>query len=398
MKSVKLPLIEKLFLISVLFNSGSALAQQTRIPTICMLLTFVGIIIHHKKICARFVKIYFCCALIGVALICQTNHFSGLENAIVTFQIITLATLTICYAFVTPSMNHKRIQFFVNLIFYFSIVGIVLFVLLLIGVPLPTVVTVEANNVKTVFYLCTYYTTGSGFIGYRNGCIFWEPGVYRIYLNLAIIICLYCSNVKNKPIKIIFLVIMIITTYSTTGLGLMFMIFTHYVLQYKKINKKMIFLIMLFMCACVLLLPMVYENILQKMSTLSYSYRVHDIQLGLELFKNKPFFGYGLNNEVYETYFMSLLGINRGNSNGIINVLVSIGGVGLIAYVYIVKKSSTFLYEVTGNNSFIIYLLFYFVSLLTEPIAFLPVIFMIFGFGLCSYKSVKEDYSDKEIA
>lgn len=387
-KKSKLPFVDKFFLLTVLFNSGTALAQQTKIPTICMLISFILVLLYYKQLKKRYITCFIISFFICSALIFQTIYYSGTESGIITFQMSVLAIITICYTFVSPKNNRLRFEYLIKLVILFSIIGIILYVPLILGINMPNIVTVKANNVRTIFYLCTYYTESISILGYRYACIFWEPGIYQIYLNLCIIYYLYKSDVKKNIPILVFLAAMIVTTYSTTGLALMASIFAFYFMQYKKVdNKKMIFILGLIVGA-ILFLPFVFQNYINKVTTLSYSYRTSDITIGLEFFQKNPLFGIGLNNDSYNRLFENRFGVYRGNSNGIINILIFLGLTGMILYVFILKKITSFMKSISGDESKIIYLIFLLVSFLTEPITFLPIVFLLFGFGLNNYEMI----------
>lgn len=65
---------------------------------------------------------------------------------------------------------------------------------------------------KTLFFYCvdTYGENG------RNNGPFWEPGVFQMYINIAVLFLLYSKNNINIKYLLIF-VIALATTYSTTG-------------------------------------------------------------------------------------------------------------------------------------------------------------------------------------
>ena len=83
----------------------------------------------------------------------------------------------------------------------------------------------------------------------RNWGIFYEPGMFAFYLNLALYLLLFKSESINKKM-LLFLSIALITTFSTSGyitFGLMFIALVlknkkNSVINYMKNNKKIIFL------------------------------------------------------------------------------------------------------------------------------------------------------------
>lgn len=75
-------------------------------------------------------------------------------------------------------------------------------------------------NVSRITYSMVLYTqlyTDYGEFVLRNCGMFWEPGAFQGYLNLAIAFALLLPDNKHKRISIAIMTIAILTTYSTTG-------------------------------------------------------------------------------------------------------------------------------------------------------------------------------------
>ena len=85
-------------------------------------------------------------------------------------------------------------------------------------IEMPIVVN---DELRTIFVFNQKYT------GFRNGGMFWEAGAFAIYINIAFF--LYLGNLKRivskYPWRTIIMVIALITTYSTTGYLLFFLMF-----------------------------------------------------------------------------------------------------------------------------------------------------------------------------
>lgn len=81
----------------------------------------------------------------------------------------------------------------------------------------------------------------------RNSGMFWEPGAFQGYLNIAIYFALLQPNLKRKFLKVVVLIIAVLTTKSTTGYFVVFLILLYYILFLRKssIISKTIFLILL---------------------------------------------------------------------------------------------------------------------------------------------------------
>lgn len=72
---------------------------------------------------------------------------------------------------------------------------------------------------------------------YRLSGIFWEPGIYQIFLNIALYYWFFCCSQKNK-IPLILLLINLFLTFSTTGYCIFVMIAVLWVSRNKIVAKK----------------------------------------------------------------------------------------------------------------------------------------------------------------
>ena len=142
--------------------------------------------------------------------------------------------------------------------------------------------------------------------------------------------------------------------------------FVIYILTRIKENDfKIIFfqlLFLLFISLTVILL-MIKNNQGEKGSYNSLTIRLYDMFIALKLFIQKPIFGYGFE---AQDVFMELQGFDRGCSNGIASCLYITGLWGIIFnfYPFILKKDKTLILY--------LYLIFYFISNMTEPFILQP--------------------------
>ena len=70
---------------------------------------------------------------------------------------------------------------------------------------------------KYSFYHCWGYGIGTT----RNAGMFWEPGAFQCYINLALVILFFDKNKEEyngKKFKLIIFIITLLTTQSTTGI------------------------------------------------------------------------------------------------------------------------------------------------------------------------------------
>ena len=123
-----------------------------------------------------------------------------------------------------------------NKVMYFIAITAVLFTLLTYISPdiirrFPSIV----NTAGTRIYTCGFAGVLEGFVGQpavRTQGIFWEPGVFQMYLNLAIAFeLLYKKQAERK--KIIVYTIALLLTFSTSG----YIVFAWILLSYTFLKK-----------------------------------------------------------------------------------------------------------------------------------------------------------------
>jgi len=111
----------------------------------------------------------------------------------------------------------------------------------------------------------------------------------------------------------------------------------------KRIKYIILFILILFLFYYLALnVPILYEIVGERWervihffygietSEKSISLRAQMIEFGFKMFKEKPIFGYGINN--YKVLFKNAFGIRKYSHNNYIELLVGVGIVGLISY------------------------------------------------------------------
>jgi len=188
------------------------------------------------------------------------------------------------------------------------------------------------GNAYLYVYRYPYYRTSL----LRNTSIFWEPGAYQAFLNLAIIFEL--KRKKPNSFRMAIFIVSLITTFSTTGY-ITFLLITLKSFFEKSNNSKKTFLILLI--TLIFILTIFSEVIINKLSTdnLSFSRRILDAKIDLKIFFENPLLGVGYNN--YSTSFIDNLKYSifsgTSSSNSITHALAVFGLVFtfLISYLYI---------------------------------------------------------------
>ena len=210
-------------------------------------------------------------------------------------------------------------------------------------VSIPT----EELNGKT-FYNLFFYSSLRDVFGiniYRNQGVFWEPGILQIYM-------------------------------STTGLGLLLILYIFYYFSIHTHFSIKFFLLSLFFF--ILMIPLVLafvNNFGEKKDTLSYQLRMYDMVNAIEMVIQHPICGIGFDMEVYKkvqtmTNLSKYANLNiydgdmiyeRGNTNSLLMLLIQCGLPMSVIYLCILYRQNIFL-----NRRLFFFVII--ISLMSEPL------------------------------
>lgn len=206
------------------------------------------------------------------------------------------------------------------------------------GLSEYTLENVTYYNLYNIFsYTPFYYTNFMGLNIYRLHSIFWEPGVYQIYLNLAIFYCLYIQPKLDVKVLVI-LLLNLLFTVSTTGLciGLFLVAFYIYRLDiFKKIRLPLgIFASIIIALGCFVIIMDKRQASIDAGGTGSYNARINDMIVAFRLFLDNFLVGAGYDNG---QLFIDTQGWDRGNTNGLFTWFYTMGiwGVTVLFFPFI---------------------------------------------------------------
>lgn len=199
----------------------------------------------------------------------------------------------------------------------------------------------------------------TGQYGRNAGCS-WEPGRYAVMLSLGIAISVLKKGFSIKNKNLIWLLLALITTFSTTGYIVTITVF--FVSYVKKVNFSYvtyaIFLIIP-ICFIVINVPFLANKITLQLSTLlnfdfynelvtrtanasngEYTYsleRFPSIYFEWQNILNNPIIGYG--RSAYYSYFYQNISSNVSLPSGILKVLSNYGLIlGLFFIIYYISR------------------------------------------------------------
>lgn len=287
-------------------------------------------------------------------LIYDTSNYM----ACFSYLIRIVATFLLCNSLKNDVFEH----YFHRIIYIISFVSLIIYIYGQIYSP-EGIITM--NDRFPMFYMYNF----TGYIIHRNSSIFWEPGAYQLFLNLALIYKLKEDEFQfNKfwCLENIVLVLSIFSTASTSGyLTFLFIIICYILNQWYELNvsTKVLLLIPL----CVILLVCLYfilssETVVDKFSAdnVSYNIRRNDLFNSIEALLITPIYGFGV--ETREFFEMEMTYGLYHNSVGFFCAVFNLGILYAIFYVYRI-----FRYCKCNNVYFYYPVLFtLFVSVMTE--------------------------------
>lgn len=378
----ELTIPECLFLFFVLWGSGTLLSTDSSLPLYGMLISFILVILTKGIL----IKKYFPQIILVTSLFCvfafiQYLFYTGVEGASIVFKIFILLLITVLFSQSSPERNIERIKYFVNLIIFFSVISNAIYLAFQFGGGITYQISSTTESMHFNYLEMVCYNALPGF-EYRNGGIYWEPGMYQVYLSFALLFYLFNEKLKRRLLVIIYLTLSIISTFSITGYLVAVAIFALYSLRNNNAIIVRLLVVSVFLICLLCVLPFLSESLSTKTTTGSYDTRTNDLFLGFSLFSKHPFWGTGLGQNVFSQAYAAKFGEIRQGSNGMINLLVTFGIVGFIIvskYIY-----SCIRYCKSNISSVISIPLFVWIvaSANSEPIVFHPFMFLLIGIGL----------------
>lgn len=376
-KSLKLYVYLVFFLI--IFSSGGILDQRyfsfSQAIFIIMVIPTIFFVSFQKKHLAL---------LIFPAILIIVNLINSSDTIINYLIFLTKFIFVFQFSLFCFQKNINIFKVLSNIIVGISIYSLFTYFLLDVYKLLPYVYEVVDTKKYKVFLGIHYHwqtTYWYNWLVSRNNSIFWEPGVFQIYLNLAIIYQLFIAK-KANFFALIVLLFSMVTTFSTTGiiLSLIICLVRLYQVKPKKLFMKYLKTI-IFLIAIAGSLYVSQYVIDQKLNyaTRSYDLREDNLTIGYQLFLEKPLVGWGfLNNSGYE----EIAGIPN-NSNGFISMLFHQGILGIIFHIIPVLILAKNFSKISFLFS-IVFLVYFFISINTEPFVYTNLISLFTCLGILS--------------
>lgn len=271
------------------------------------------------------------------------------------------------------------LKIFYDIIIIIALITMGMYVIVgLLRLPLPYSIMHIPGGVYYKNYFNIFYTYSEKTIPRICG-LFWEPGVYQIYLNMALFI--YLAREKKEKGKLLLLLISILFTQSTTGYMLAAIICGAIFIRNNLFTKDSKMAIKIIIPLSVLMfVAFAYISKRQETNIVgdSYNLRIRDIFNSLSLFIEHPILGTGFYNT---SEFARLDEFGRGNSNGLFTWLYTTGIVGMLFAIIPFLNNIYHSKDKIHKTNHIVLFIFVLVINLSEPIYNLAFMVLILAYA-----------------
>ncbi len=377
--------IEKIFIVLILLSSCTTIVTDFGIIRYLLVLVYLVMVSCGKiKISNKNLQMSVLAGALGIGLI-QLLWYENIRNLSYFFKIYIIIVMMVTYANADIRKNILKIDYFMKILFYFSIASNVVYFLFIMGIRLPKFIS--SLGLPCYFYLLQeFYDPIFGVMSYRNNGIFWEPGVNQVFMNLLLIYTLFderkCSKAAARRtfIKCIYIVVTIIITGSVMGYMLCVAILIIKGLSGLRDTKKTL-ISAITLVIILVAMPIVISLFNSKQETLSYEYRLGDLKIGLTQFLQHPIIGKGIGDDSYQYAFAEIYGFARSNSNGLLRLILSTGILGVAFYALSVYRFSVWATTFYLKKSQMAFLAWFVLSLMNEPIESCAIVSFLIGIG-----------------
>ena len=288
---------------------------------------------------------------------------------------------------------------FKNYIFFLCLISIPIFVIANYYAWIFDYFPIGINSAGVEFVNLYFGSIYKDVAEIRNGSIFREPGVFAIYILIAIIFEMFLS--EKLDAKFIFVAFgTLLTTFSTAAVLILCILIIGYVFREGlitfRINSILIAIILIISILLFSLLPDLYSRIFSKLSSDSASFgsgiaRFASIVVNLEIFATHPLLGSGLGNygnlfaEISNRYFEEPLEASGQSTNSFMAIFATYG----LVYGFIILYALMCLVGKITKSFVLRYLLFFSMILMfsSQDMRYSLVFYILVFYGLRSPSS-----------
>lgn len=331
-----LSIISILALITLESNTYISMYKVTNVNSIIILLSLIVVNVLYNYVLKRKELTFNKRKVVAVFLMASLLLFNKIltsDTSSFTFRLIIL--LFIAFFFSELYTLDKFVYYLSNIIIFLCIYSLIATYSV---ISFPTIFNrifpVIHHSMKNMYFLdtgfCFVYMPEFG-MQYRNYSIFFEPGVFQFYINLALILELwYRKNTNNLNFRIGVYLVTLVSTFSTAGLLVGGIILAYYSLFNSKgsnglkVKLGMISSILVIVFAGKFLIPDLHVLLNESINKISgeniggsaYS-RIGSLYAYFNAWIEKPLIGWGYERGISEVGEMFLSRYTVDNTNTI---------------------------------------------------------------------------------
>lgn len=288
--------------------------------------------------------------LLGVLIFIFVDEIVTLIMYDYPFQINNLIILLIRLFALTMIMDKIELSDFmkkyINIFSVICLISLICFCLIqFTSIKLPFTRYYQDGFYGSFYFRVNEYTRD---IATRNSGPYGEPGIFSVYIVIALVFLLFSTPVKvltkrQNAIKILILSLTLLTTLSGTGLlCFLVVLFSYIVINLDKVNllkNPFMLLLTISMIVCLYYTESTYGILEEKIINQggSFGVRLNDTFTGYRIALNHFLTGTGIVND-YSSAWTGVL-LDNSRSNGLANFVASVGIPFALFYLFEVLKS-----------------------------------------------------------
>ncbi len=242
------------------------------------------------------------------------------------YFLLRLLTIVIFVSIYTKRES-AFIDLFYNVMTYILIVTLIVYLLSSLY-PMESLLFRVSQNLRA--YLGVFILYGNAIFKFFNfkrvSGIFYEPGIFQVYINAYICILLFHYKLNRKNIYLFFIaVFLLFCTFSVVG----YLIFLGILILFSCKKSKLLALILV----CLLLISTSFLLSLKASNGVSYALRTSEFEMILH---NVSIFGHGINCSQKFNFIVDGEVIRREFSNSYFSLMIQLGVFGVLVFLVII--------------------------------------------------------------
>lgn len=317
---------------------------------------------------------------------CIANHDTVTYTGIYLVYILLAFLISITVSFRDFWRYFEKFVFFLAIISIITEVVAYVFPKIISSMP----VSYNVNNVPFFYFVVgglDLRTLGTSFI--RAGSIFWEPGVWAVYLNLSLFIYIFIYK-DPKLSRIIVYSLSVLLTFSTAGYFVLAYVILGFFL-YKNDKKNKIPFILIIGIAMLSLLAFdssgLFDAVFGKIQNTNEGTtmaRIGSVIVSFDMMKSNPLLGIGMSHlvEIFRSRMIAIMGVPSNDyTNGFLYCYVAYGiPFGLLSTLgfSLFSKNIQISHHSFRLYTIILFIVLFFAEHLNSP---LPYIMLFYGYS-----------------